>query len=190
MIRKWIPLKYLEIYDPLHQWIDGKLWVDEERDGQSTEKHLEGIAYIKSVLEKGQKIRPILVRDNEDGTYTRLDGFKRCIAHLEHGEEFIEAFVCTKDEYERSEIFPYGDHEIRAWHGGQEKEHFGLFEGDEKPDFNYDDVIFLYKSPDHFGLRIEVCENIQVHWSDYGRYRLSLGRRDFEELAQAVISIK
>lgn len=189
MTRKYIPLRFLEIYDPLHKWIDGKLWVDEAKDGQSTEKHLAGIEYIKSVLAKGQKVRPILARDNGDGTYTRLDGFKRCIAHLESGEEFIEAFVCTQDEYDRAEIFPYGDYELRAFHGGQEKEHFGLFEGDEKENFDYDAVKFLYKSPDHAGLRIELCENIQVHWGEYGRYRLSMGRKDFEALALAVSSI-
>lgn len=190
MKRLWIPLDSLEIFDSMHT-PDGQggFIVDVARDGQTTEQHKEGIEFIKSVLQRGQKIRPILVRDNEDGTFTRLDGFKRCMAYLELKERYIEAFVCSKEEYRRAEVFPYGNGEIRAWHGGQEKEQFGLFEGDERPEFDYDSLIFLYKSPNHYGLRIEVCENIQVHWGDYGRYRLSMGRRDFESLAEAVSKI-
>lgn len=187
MKRLWIPLNSLQIYDRLHWIEDGKLKVDEEGDGQSLEKHLSDIAYIKSVLEKGQKIAPILALDNEDGTYTRLDGFKRCSAYLELGYKFIEAFVCSKFEYEHSIEYPYGDYVMRCFHGGQdgEKGKFPLFEGGERENFNYNDTIFLYKSPNSDGLRIEISESIHVHWGPFGKYRLSLGRRDFEKLAKA-----
>lgn len=188
MKRLWIPLKKTEIFDHMHWMQDGNLVVDEEKDGQSLEKHLEDIKYIKQVLEEGKKVRPILVRDNEDGTYTRLDGFKRCMAHIELGYPLIEAFVCSQEEYRRSEIYPYANHEIRCWHGGQEKEHLGLFE-EGAENMSYEDTIFLYKSESANGLRIEVAECIHVHWGDCGKYRLALGRKDFEELAKAIISI-
>lgn len=191
MIRKWVALKDIEIFDNMHKPDgNGGFIVDAEKDGKTTEQHREGINFMKEVIKKGQKIMPILVRDNEDGTYTRLDGFKKCWAHFELGLKFIEAFVCSQEEYRQAIEIPYGKSKMRAWHGGLPKEDFGLFEGDERPDFDYDKVIFLYKSPNHYGLRIEVCENIQIHWGDYGRYRLSMGRRDFEELAKAVSSIQ
>lgn len=189
MKRLFIPIKDLEVFDEMHRKSDDGFTVDVEKDGQTTEQHREGIEFIKDVLRKGQKIRPILVRDNEDGTYTRLDGFKKTWAHFELGLPFIEAFVCSKEEYRQAAFIPYGKSEIRAWHGGLPKEDFTLFEGGERPDFDYDETIFLYKSPDPHGLKIEVSECIHVHWREYGRYRLSLGRRDFEELAEAISSI-
>ncbi len=190
MIRKWIPIKQLEIFDSMHFPDGDGFTVDAAKDGKTTEEHREGIDYIKSVLEKGQKIMPILARDNGDGTFQRLDGFKKCWAHKELGIPYIEAFVCSNEEYGRVAVYPYGKAEIRCYHGGLPKEDYPLFEGGERPDFKYDEVEFLFKSPNHYGLRIEACENLQIHWGDYGRYRLGLGRRDFEELAKAIISIE
>jgi hypothetical protein len=190
MIRKYIPLGTLEFFDWMHQSDgDGGFIVDVEKDGKTTEEHQEGIAYIKSVLERGQKVRPILVLDNEDGTFQQLDGFKRAWAAWSLGHKYVEAFVCTKQEYDGAEFFDYDGHQMRAWHGGQPHEEYGLFEGGERPNFNYEDTIFLYKSPDSNGLRIEVAETIHVHWSEAGRYRLDLGRRDFEALALSLIHI-
>lgn len=189
MKRIIIPLDRIDIYDEMHQQTADGFVVDEEKDGQSTEKHKEGVDYIKSVLQNGQKIRPILVLDNEDGSYKRLDGFKRCIAHKELNMPYIEAFVCTQDEYRRADEFPYHNGILKAWHGGQFKEQHGLFEGGERENFNYDETIFLYKSPNHDGLRIEISECIHVHYGAYGRYRLALGRKEFEKLAEAISSI-
>jgi hypothetical protein len=170
---------------------DGKggFVANQEHDGQSTEEHRKGIDYIKSVIVEGQKIRPILALDNEDGTFKRLDGFKRAWAAYELGEKFIEAFVCSKEEYRGATFTPYGNSEIRAWHGGMPHEEFGLFEGGEKDRPNYEDTIFLYKSPNHYGLRVELSECIHVHWGDYGKYRLTLGRKDFEALAEIISQI-
>ena len=167
---------------------DGKggFIVDAEKDGKTTEEHRKGIDFMKEVLKKGQKMMPILVKDNGDGTHKRLDGFKKAWAHFENGEKFIEAFVVTEQEYEGAVFIPYGKHQIRAWHGGLPKEDFPLFEGGERPDFEYDKTIFLYNSPDPHGLKIEVSECIHVHWGQFGRFRFGLGRRDFEALATAV----
>lgn len=189
MIRKYIYLKDLEIYDQLHKRTDNGFEVDEAKDGQSTERHIEGINYIKGVLNNGQKIRPILVLDNEDGTYKRLDGFKRCIAHIELGIGIIEAFIVSQEEYRRADDIPYHGGMMKAWHGGQFKESYGLFEGGERPDFNYDETIFLYNSPNPDGLKIELSEHVHVHWEKFGRYRLDLGRKDFEVLAKAISKI-
>ena len=84
MKRFYIPLNRIEIYDDMHKLQpDGSFTVDKEKDGRSTEDHLKDIEYIKSVLREGKKIMPVLVVDNADGSYTRLDGFKRCISYKE-----------------------------------------------------------------------------------------------------------
>jgi hypothetical protein len=186
MIRKWIPLANLAIYDEMHRPSESGFKVDETKDGETTEEHRAGIDFIKGKMEAGLKVLPILALDNEDGTYQRLDGFKRCIAHLELGYSIIEAFVCTREEYDRADFFPFLDKQMRAWHGGQDGEQgkFPLHEGAEGKE-----LIFLYKSPNPDGLRIEISESIHVHWSKFGQYRLSLGRNDFIELANAISQI-
>lgn len=194
MIRKFIPLKKLKIYDELHQiQADGSFVVDKDKDGQSTEEHREGIDYIKSIIKNGQKILPPLVLEDVLGDFIRLDGFKRCIAMKELGFENIEAFVCNEEEYRRAEYIPFRNGKMRCWKGGQFDDEngvkFPLLEGEEKPEFNYDDVIFLFKSPNGDGLRIELADCVHVHWSVCGKYRLTLGRRDFLELAEAISSI-
>lgn len=173
----------------MHQPDGAGFKVDAEKDGQTTEQHREGIDFIKSVLEKGQKIRPILITEDGYGMFTRLDGFKRYWAYKELGEKFIEAFVCTEEEHRQVKEIPYGNGKIRCEKGGLPKESFGLFEGDERADFTYDEVNFLFKSPNGNGLRIELCENIHVHWGEVGRYRFALGRKDFEALAEAIQKI-
>ena len=71
--------------------------------------------------------------------------------------------------------------------GGQPKEVYSLFEGKQTGDeFDYEQIVFLYRSPDSHGLRIEVDENIHIHWGEYGRNRLSLGKEDFINLAEVV----
>lgn len=189
MRRLFIPLANVDPFDWMHFPCGDDFKVDAEADGQTTEQHKEGIEYIKKVIREGQKVRPILVADNEDGTYKRLDGFKRFWAQKELGEKFIEAFVCSAEEFRRTDIIPYGNGEMRCWHGGQPKEEHGLFEGGESESFKYDDVEFLYKSPDGSGLRIEACEAIHIHWGEAGKQRFIVGRKDFEALAEAIAAI-
>ena len=190
MKRLWIPLDNLEVYDEMHVLQpDGSFQIDEAKDGQNTQQHIEGIKYIKGVLESGQKIRPILALDNEDGTFTRLDGFKRCMANVELHKAFIEAFVCDQEEYRQRAVIPYHEGEMWCGKGGQEKEQYGLFEGGEKESFDYGAIDFLYKAPNADELRIEACECIHVHFGPSGKWRLDLGRRDFEALAEAISSI-
>lgn len=191
MIRRWIPLDKLEIYDDMHFKTEDGWDVDVEKDGNTKEEHRKGIEYIKGLMEEGAKIRPILVVEDGDGLYTRLDGFKRCIAHKERGEKFIEAFVCTPLEYSTGQKFKYLDGEMWAGKGGQMKEVYtSAVEGyDQEGAFDYAEQKFLYNSPNPHGLKIEVSESIHVHWEKYGRYRLGLGRRDFIQLAEGISKI-
>lgn len=194
MKRKWIQLDKVAIYDEMHVLQpDGTFVVDETKDGQTTEQHREGIDYIKSVIQNGQKVLPPLVVEHSWGEYTRLDGFKRCLAFKELGFEQIEAFVCDEEEYRQALYVPFRDGKMRCWKGGQYDDEnnrkFPLFEGGETDEFNYDDVKFLYKSPNGDGLRIELCECIHVHFGLCGQYRFALGRKDFEQLAEAISKI-
>ncbi len=190
MRRQFLDLRNCELQDDMHRFnADGSFTVDVEKDGKTTEEHREGIEYIKKVLINGQKIRPILVRDNEDGTYQRLDGFKKAMAMKELNYQYVEAYICSMKEYEDARIYPLGTGEIRCWHGGLEKEQHGLFEGGEQPEFDYEKQGFLYKSDDPAGLRIEVSDAIHVHWSTCGQYRLALGERDFLALAEALAKV-
>lgn len=187
MRREFITLSNCEIGDQMHTLHpDGTFTVDAEKDGKTTEEHRKGIDYIKSVIQNGQKIRPILVRDNEDGTFQRLDGFKKAIAYKELGHKYVEAYICSMKEYEDARFYPLGDGEIRCWHGGLEKEVHGLFEGGEQPNFDYEKQGFLFRSDNPNGLQIEVSDAIHVHWGLCGQYRLALGERDFLLLAEAI----
>lgn len=184
MIRKFIKLSELEYYDEMHQLQpDGSFTVDEAKDGQSTEKHIEGIEYVKKVLLEGKKTMPILVYERDEGGYVRLDGFKRTLAFKELGHTTIEAFVCTEQEFTEQRRVPFLNSELLCYKGGQFKEEYKLFEG------NTEKEQILYWNNDVEGLRIEAAENVQIHWGRYGKYRLALGRRDFLELATAIASI-
>lgn len=189
--RMWIPIDRVDIFtDPCHSPDgEGGFVAHKEHDGQDTEEHRKQIEYIKKVLVAGQKIRPILVADTNDGHYTRLDGFKRIWGAKELGEKYIEAFVCTQEEFRDRVEIPYGNSVIRCDHGGLPKEDFGLFENNATESFDYDKIEFLYKSEKPDGLRIEMDEAIHVHWHTAGAYRLLLGRKDFEALAEAVSKI-
>lgn len=189
MKRQWIRLDRLDMWDWMHKPDGEGFTVDAVADGQTTEQHREGIDYIKTVLLNGQKIRPILVADTEDGYFTRLDGFKRAWAHKELGEQFIEALVCTQQEFRDRAELPYGNSVIRCDHGGLPKEEFGLFENKASEQFEYGKLEFLYKSQSPDGLRIEMDECVHVHWGQYGKHRLTLGAKDFIELAEAVSKI-
>ena len=189
MIRKFVPIDKINPYDEMHFNKEGEFEVDEAADGASTEEHRRGIDYIKEVLKKGQKIRPILLWEKFDGTFERLDGFKRYMAHKELGYKFIEALVCDEVEHANHKPFPYHNATLTCWKGGQPKEDYTLFEGGERPDFDYDTSVFLYDSPDPQGLKIEAAECIHVHIGKYGGFRLSMGRRDFVALATAISSI-
>lgn len=193
MTRRWIPLDKLVIFDHMHFQVDGGWGVDAVKDGQTKAQHVEGIEYIKGLMQKGAKIRPILVQKVEDeDQYIRLDGFKRCIAHQEMGLRFIEAFVCSEEEVRRQQEIPYLDNVLICTKGGQLKERYpSVVEGyEQEGEFKYSEQVFLYKDDAKpHGLRIEVSESIHVHWGEFGRYRLGLGRRDFEQLARAISKI-
>lgn len=189
MKRRFIPMDKLDIYDEFHYEVPGGFEVNVEKDGNTTAYHKDGIKRIKRAIEKGCKILPVLVVQEGD-RYKLLDGFKRSYAHKELGIKHIEAFVCTDLENNKAIEIPFQNHKIRAFKGGLPFEHFGLFEGAENDDQAYETTKFLFKSPKGDGLRIEVSECIHIHWGHCGRYRLSLGRRDFEILAKAVSSIK
>lgn len=189
MIRKWIPLDRLEIYDHMHVLQeDGSFIVDAEKDGHTTEEHRAGVDYVKSVIEKGAKTMPILAMEYDQGNwFKRLDGFKRALAYKELGHEYVEAFVCTEREYTDAVFVPYLGKEMRCFHGGQPHEDFSLFEGLESENSAYEDVHFLYKGKH---VNIEVRENIHVHWGEMGKYRIEVGRRDFLALAEAISKVE
>ena len=191
MIRKFIPLSETEIYDEFHYESGDSFEVNVELDGNTTEYHKEGIDKIKEVLSSGAKVRPILVYQDGD-KYKLLDGFKRAYSHNALGYDSVEAYVCSEKEYMNKDKFDTEEGEMTCYKGGQPFEKFGLFEGGEHKDsVEYGETKFLYKddSKPH-GLRIENSECIHVHWGEYGKYRLALGREDFLELAKAVISIE
>lgn len=193
MKRKFIPLSKLQIFDEMHMQKGDSFVVDKEKDGETTEQHIEGIQYIKSIIQAGQKVLPPLVLENNLGEFIRLDGFKRCMAFKELGFELIEAFVCNQWEYDHAEYIPFRNGKMRCWKGGQyddeNKRKFPLLEGNEAREFDYEKVHFLFKSSDHFGLRIEFCEAFHIHFGDYGKNRIILGRADFIKLAQAIEKI-
>ena len=186
MKRRFIPIEKIEIYDKFHQRVLGSddLIVNQELYGNTTEYHKEGIRIIKDVLEGGKKVLPVLVYEDDEGHYTLLDGFKRVLAHIELGYTNIEAFICDFREYNAQLDVPFGDKKMKCWKGGQNYEIFGLYEGNSEGE---DDILYWNGLPS--GLRIEMAESIQIHWGYYGKYRLSLGRRDFIELATAISNL-
>ncbi len=191
MKRKFISLSKLQIFDDLHKQNGADFEVDEKKDGQTTQQHREGIEYIKTIIKNGQKVLPPLVVEIMEDDYRRLDGFKRCMAFKELGFESIEAFVCTRDEYDHADYIPYRNGKMRCWKGGQYDDtnnvRFPLLEEDEK--FDYNKLKFLYKSPNGDGLRIELCEGIHIHWGEVGKNRIIVGRNDFIKLATAISKI-
>lgn len=191
MIRKFIQLNDLQIYDDFHYKVGDSFEVNQELDGNTTAYHKEGIEVIKRVLNKGAKILPILVYEENPGDYILLDGFKRSKAHLELHYSVIEAFVVDFVEYNGRVPIEYNGKKMIAYKGGQPYEEWGLFEGEENEDsVDYQTQKFLYKDDNKpHGLRIEMSECIHVHWGEYGRYRLAMSEREFKELAEAVSKI-
>lgn len=175
MKREFIPLEKLDIYDQFHYQTDDGFAVNEALDGHTTEYHKQGIEIVKNVLADGKKVRPIVVIKKDD-RYSLLDGFKRSRAHIESGFSLIEAFVCDNID-ERGICLG----ETRCFKGGQSE--MGLFENEaEKEDI-------LYWSGDTEKLRIEMSENIHVHWGAFGKYRLALSKEEFKQLAEAISTI-
>lgn len=174
MKRQWIPLSQLDIYDEFHYKVGDSFEVNQKLDGNDTAYHKQGIEKIKAVLADGKKVRPILVL--RDGSrFKILDGFKRSRAHIESGYSLIEAFVCDQ-------LDPRGIcmDEMRCFKGGQPFEAFGLHEGKAEQE----EILYWSGNPEK--LRIEMSENVHVHWGSYGRYRLSLSIDEFKDLAEAI----
>jgi len=187
MKRRWVYIKDIEPFDEMHQELpDGDFEVDATKDGQTTEAHKKSIESIKKILANGQKVMPILVAENGDGSYTRLDGFKRFMAQKALGRKTIECFICNREEVATQRRIPFGNGEMWCGKGGQPKEVFGLFEGTENENEHEHDITFLVNNGD---FRIEVREHVHIHWGNLGQYRLDLGKRDFLKLAEAISKI-
>lgn len=139
---------------------DGSFEVNEVTDGKTTQEHIDGIAYIKTVLESGAKILPPLVFDNQDGTYSKVDGFKRLMAYKELGYRNVECFVTVNPDDRQSY-----------------KDYPNILEGGEST--VEDDVMFLARGE---SLRLEWRENIHMHFGKGGRWRFALGLKDFNSL--------
>lgn len=175
MKRQFIPLEKLDIYDQFHYQSGDSFEVNEKLDGNNTEYHKQGVDLVKHILQDGKKVRPVLVLQKGD-RYSLLDGFKRARAHLELGYTIIEALVCDQID-ERGICLG----ETRCFKGGQSE--MSWFEN------NAEKEEILYWSGDVEKLRIEMSENIHVHWGLYGKYRLALSIEEFTNLAEAIAKI-
>ncbi len=183
--RKFVKLDNIDVWDKCHtKKDDGTFDVWVEKDGKSLEEHLEGIKYFKKQLLEGNKILPPLVLEKEDGKYDKLDGFKRIMAYKELGVwDTIEVFVCNKRSKE-NRVMCAGK-EMVCKSGGQSHKRFKKsLEGDEgKPPKE----TILSRGKD---IRLELRENIHLHWGKKGKSRVVMGKRDFELLANAIINGK
>lgn len=179
MKRRFVKLDKINPYDDQHiKTDDGFKVVSGEKD---TNEHLQGIEYIKKQLKAGNKIMPVLLLEKE-GRYEKLDGFKRLMAYKDLGYKNIEAFVCSQDDCDNKKSFKYEGKNMYCTMGGQNYHKFPkLLEGNEG--LPADETI-LARGKD---LRIELRENIHVHWGERGRYRIVLGQRDFKYLSEAIV---
>ena len=158
---------------------DGSFDVNVKLDGKTKQDHDEGIDYIKKQLIKGNKIFPPLVFDYGNGKYIKLDGFKRLKAYNELGYENVEVITCDTWKEKCGKMVCKG--------GGQHYTRYpNLFEGDEgkRP---RDTVIARTKL---LPIRLEIRENIHLHYGLKGRYRIVMGKKDFLELANSIIEVK
>jgi len=83
---------YGDIKQPTEISVDMDLicpWDHGHRPGEIDAEHRAGIEYCKNLIREGKKIRPILM--NTDGS--RMDGFKRYMAHKELGLEKINCII-------------------------------------------------------------------------------------------------
>lgn len=157
-------------------------------DGKSLEDHLEGIEYFRRLAARGTKILPPLVQRIKNGRFKELDGFKRIMGQKKAGTLLIECFVC--DPEDRGKKFRYDGKVITCKRGGQHYKHFTSpveYGEDCETQKRGGKIIYLYKN-DTEQFRLEYRENIHLHWGKAGRYRLALGRRDFDILADAFIN--
>ena len=187
MIRKWIYVDDINPYSHFHFKADNEhgFDVNQEDDGQSLEDHVIGINYIKSVIEDGRKIVPILVEETSEGHYRELDGFKRLMAHRLLGRKIIECFVPSKEEMEQGKKFHYLGLVMECKPGGQSYFHtrLPLIDGaDTVSEPSLGEIYTLF----HGGhIRIEYAENFHIHFGDHGKYRIEVGRDDFMGIADA-----
>ncbi len=178
MERKFVKLKDINIWGGCHIQTDDGFYV-RHTDGKTTEEHLEGIEFFKELLLKGNKVVPPLVTKEKNGKYREWDGFKRIKAYQELGLwDTIEVFVAKPGEKEE-----FMGHIMEGRPGGQSYELFTEpMEGDECEPFSQTILA------EGGGLRIELRENIHLHWTERGWSRVVLGQRDFRELAKAFIN--
>ena len=88
---KDLPLESILVNDGGHT-IDESL--PDGFDCEEKESHLKKIEEIEEAIKKGRKIRPIVVLDNGQEPYQRMDGFCRFMAHKRLGLETIETIIC------------------------------------------------------------------------------------------------
>lgn len=81
----------IDVIDP---WDSGHIKIDDGFiAGSNTQEHRDKIDFIKSLIQRGRKITPILVRSLENGMYHRKNGFCRYMAFYELGYKEIECFI-------------------------------------------------------------------------------------------------
>lgn len=186
MKREFLKTEDIVGYDEIHTPTPDGLFLVVKPDPLGQEQHRKGCDYFKKLINDGVKLMPILVQRESDGTLKKLDGFKRWHAHKELKVPIIECFVCEPED--KGKKFNYDGRELICGVGGQTYHRFPEpVEYGEAVDqtTGSGDIIMLYS---HEDFRIEYREAIHLHWGPKGRFRLILGRRDFDLLSEAFIN--
>lgn len=89
---KHIPLTQINTFDDDHIRFS-ELFVVKPFESLATTQHRFMIEFIKTQLQHGRKIRPILVKQIDGITYQRLDGFCRLWAYKELGRTEIPCYI-------------------------------------------------------------------------------------------------
>lgn len=104
---KFIPISQIKTFDDDHISF-GELFIVKPFDSLATLQHRSVIEFIKTQLQHGRKIRPILVRQSGSSadSYERLDGFCRLWAYKELGRKEIPCILGT-DKGGQSDLSPF-----------------------------------------------------------------------------------
>lgn len=158
---------------------DGNLVRVGKSDGKSLERHLEGIEFFSQLYKNGVKIFPPLLLKRRNGRYQERDGFKRLMGMKKAGAQLVEAF--TYEAKDEGKYFKYEDFLICCRRGGMPTKKMRPVEYGE--DWNQEKgcgkILNLYVGK---SIKLEYRENIHLHTK---HLRISLGRRDFDLLAEA-----
>jgi hypothetical protein len=116
MKRELVDLKKISYWGGCHTLNpDGSFSVREK--GKGLKDHLDGIKFFKQLIIDGINIIPPLVERKPDGSFNKLDGFKRIKAYNELGIEKIEVFVCEPKD--RGKSFTFNGKNMICKPGGQ-----------------------------------------------------------------------